>query len=85
MFQITDTAATHLRNVLADFDTRDDVCLRLAETQRGLGMVLDQRRPGDRTVRHADELLLVFDATTAERLDGQTMDFNESTEQLVFS
>jgi Fe-S cluster assembly iron-binding protein IscA len=85
MFQITDIAAKHLRNVLADFDTRDDVCLRLAETPRGLGMVLDQRRPGDRAVRHADELLLVFDANMAERLDDQTMDFNENTEQLVFS
>lgn len=85
MLQITDTAAEHLREVLADLDTREDVCLRLSNTQEGLKVVLDQQRPGDATVKNGDEALLVMDAATAGRLDDRTMDFNESTQQLVFT
>jgi len=85
MLQVTDTAAEHLRKVLADLDTRDDVCLRLSETQEGLRVVLDQQRPGDAIVKKGDEALLVMDAATADRLDGRTMDFGESTRQLVFT
>ena len=85
MLHVTDTAAEHLRRVLADLDTRDDVCLRLSETPDGLRVVLDQQRPGDAIVKKGDEALLVMDAATADRLDGRTMSFAESTRQLVFS
>ena len=85
MLQVTDTAAEHLRKVLADLDTRDDVCLRLSETQEGARVVLDQQRPGDAIVKKGDEALLVMDAATADRLDGRTVDLGESTRQLVFT
>ncbi len=85
MFEITDTAAQRLRKVLADVNAREEVCLRLGETQEGLRMVLDQQRPGDVAVTRDEEVLLVIDAATAGRLDGRTMDFDESTEQLVVS
>jgi len=85
MLQITDTATEQLKKTLADLDTREDVCLRLSETREGLGITLDQRRPGDATVKNGDEALLVMDAATAGRLDGRTMDFDERTRQLVFT
>lgn len=85
MLTITDSAAQRLSKVLAEIDARDDVCLRLGETQEGLKMVLDQQRPGDETVKCGDDVVLVIDAATAGRLDGRTMDYNASTEQLTFS
>jgi Fe-S cluster assembly iron-binding protein IscA len=85
MLQITDAAAEQLSEVLADLDTREDVCLRISETQEGIRMVLDQQRPGDATIKNDDETLLVMDAVIADRLDGRTMDFNERTAQLVFT
>jgi len=85
MLQITDTATEQLKKTFAGLDTREDVCLRLSETQEGLRIVLDQRRPGDATVKNDDEALLVIDAATAGRLNGRTMDFDESTRQLVFT
>jgi Fe-S cluster assembly iron-binding protein IscA len=85
MLQVTDSAAEELRKTLADLDTREDVYLRLSETQEGLRIVLDQQRPGDATVKNGDEALLVVDSATAGRLNGRTIDFNEDTRQLVFT
>ena len=59
--------------------------IRLGETQEGLIMVLDKQRPGDTTVKYDDEVLLVIDAVTVDRLEGRTMDFDDSSEQLVFT
>ena len=85
MLQITETAAKRLKSVLATLDTRNDVCLRLGETKLGLGLVLDQQRPSDLTVEDGGETLLVIDAATARRLDGRTMDFDESSQQIAFT
>ena len=85
MFDVTDTAARQLKKVLAELRACDDVRLRLGETQGELKMLLDQERPGDTAVKHGDEVLLVIDAATAGRLDGRTMDFDESSQQLVFT
>lgn len=85
MLKITDDAAKRLSKVLAEIDASDETCLRLGETQEGLKMVLDQQRPGDETVQYDEDVVLVIDAVTAGRLDGRTMDFNASTEQLTFS
>ena len=49
MLQITDTAAKELKRALADLDTREDVCLRLGETQEGL-----RDRPGSAATGRRD-------------------------------
>ena len=85
MLQITDSAAKRLKKVLAEYDTREDICLRLGETREGLGLAVDRPRPDDTAVTYDDEVLLVMNATTAGQLDGHTMDFDESTKQLVFT
>ena len=85
MFVVTDNAAKMLKAALAERDTSENACLRLSEAEDGLRMVIDQQRPGDTAVEYDDKVLLVMDPTTAGRLEGRTMDFNEDTEQLVFS
>jgi Fe-S cluster assembly iron-binding protein IscA len=85
MLQITDSAAEQLKKALAETDNEDNMCLRLGETQDGLRLVFDQQRPGDTTVKKEDETLLVMDTATANRFDDRTMDFDDRTEQLVFT
>jgi Fe-S cluster assembly iron-binding protein IscA len=54
-------------------------------TEEGVKMTVDQERDGDTTVKYADEVLLVIDAASAPLFEGHTMDFNETTRQLVFA
>ncbi len=85
MLQLTGRAAKRLKKALTDLDSQEDTCFRLGVTQEGVKMVLDQERPGDTTVKYEDEVLVVMDPASAGRFEGRTMDFNETTEQLVFT
>jgi len=54
-------------------------------TREGVNIVVDQQRPGDTTIKQADEVVPVMDKVTADRLDGHTINSNETTERLVFT
>jgi len=85
MFEVTGSATAELKKVLEGLDSGESTYLRLAVTQQGLGVVLDEQRPGDKAVKDGDTILLVVDEATAKRLSDRTMDFDETAEQLVFT
>ena len=85
MLQLTDKAAVRLKSALAELHPDEGACFRLGVTPEGVKMVVDQERPGDKTVKYGDDVLLVIDATSAGRFEGRTMDFNEATKQLLFT
>ena len=85
MLELTDSVADRLKSALSGLDLDEGACFRLSVTQEGVKIVVDQERPGDTIVKYGDDVLVVMDATSADRFDGHTMDFNEDTKQLVFT
>jgi len=85
MLQITDNAAVWLKSALAELDLDEGACFRLGLTEEGVKIVVDQERPGDISVTHDDDVLVVMDSVSAGRFEGHTMDFDEAARQLIFT
>jgi Fe-S cluster assembly iron-binding protein IscA len=83
MLQLTDKAAVRLQTALSELDVDEGACYRLALTEEGMKIVIDQEREGDTAVKYGDDVLIVIDATSVGRLEGRTMDFDESARQLI--
>lgn len=83
MFQLTDRAAQRMKAALSEVENSEGVCFRLGVTEDKLRMVVDQERPGDTTVEHEGEVVLVMDSVAAGRLDNHKLDFEEDTSSLV--
>ena len=85
MLNVTDKAASALRESLQASSERDSDVLRLTEADEGLGLVLGEEQEGDQVIEHGDRKILVIGPTIAEALDGVTMDAVETPggQQLV--
>jgi Fe-S cluster assembly iron-binding protein IscA len=84
MLQLTDKAAVRLKAALSELEVDEGSCFRLGMTQEGVKIVIDQERPGDSTIEHDQEVLVVIHGASADQFEGRTMDFNEESDQLVF-
>ena len=85
MFQLTERAAKELRRNLAEHNTPEDVCFRLGMSPEGPVLVFDEKGPEDTAVMYDHEALVVMDREVADHFDFQTMDYDETTQELVFT
>ncbi|MBN2294616.1 MAG: hypothetical protein JXM70_19455 [Pirellulales bacterium] len=85
MLQITNKAAAHLKSALSELDFEEGACFRIGVAEEEVKLVVDQQRPGDSTIEHEHDVLVVIDPVSSDILDKFTIDFNETTKQLVFS
>jgi Fe-S cluster assembly iron-binding protein IscA len=79
MLEVTDRAATALRDVLAANDAESEQAIRItAEESGGLGMAIDEPREGDVVVRQDEQPVLVVATDVADLLDHARLDFGST-------
>lgn len=83
MLEITDTAAEQLRAAIPESGASERR-LRVLLRENCLEVIPDEPRPGDVTLDHEDEALLVMDRETADRLSGHKLVYDEKVARLVF-
>jgi hypothetical protein len=87
MLETTQSAVDILKQMLAQVEPPESHCLRLTFGQDGASIVVDEVRAGDVTVVHDDDErpLMVAAPPVAERVDGQTLDFNQAWSRLIMT
>ena len=85
MLQLTEAAAVRLKSALEGLRPEEGDCFRIRVTQEGVTIVADHKCSGDITVDYDENVLVVMDAISADRLENLTMDFDEAARRLVFS
>ena len=83
MLQITDPAARTLKRSLADVSEMEEPRFRLGIVKRAIKFAVDRERPGDTTVKHRGEALIVMAPATSTRLSDRQLDFDEDRFRLV--
>jgi Fe-S cluster assembly iron-binding protein IscA len=83
MFQITERAARRLKAALSKAEDAENACFRVGVKDRAVELVVDQQRPGDTTIEHEGEALLVLDPMAGDRLYNRKLDLEEQTSNLV--
>ena len=83
MFQITERVARRLRAALSKAGAAENACFRVGVKGDQVEIVVDQERPGDATIEHEGETLLVLDSTAGNRLDNRKLDFEGQSSDLV--
>jgi Fe-S cluster assembly iron-binding protein IscA len=83
MFQITDSAARTLKTTLSNVSDVERPRFRLGFVDGSVRLAVDQERPGDTTVEHKGEALIVMDPSTSHKLSGLELDYDEDGSQLV--
>lgn len=74
MLTVTDNAAAHLAQLLAEAPEQNVV--RFSPGENGLTMHLGQPQPGDTTFEHDEKTVLAFDAAVNEMLADKTLDLH---------
>lgn len=83
MLELTDAAAVVVQGMLEGATEQEKPRLRFGVIEGELKAALDEERPGDTTIKHASNPLIVMDRVTADRLHGRKLDVDESGESLV--
>ena len=83
MLELTEAAAVAVKGLLAEATEQEKPRLRFGVVDGELKAALDQERPGDTTIEHGSNPLIVMDRVTADRLHGRKLDVDESGESLV--
>ncbi len=87
MVTVTCAAAEHMAYLLSEHQVRDDVVLRIKQTNRGLEMQPDKMRPGDETFDHNGKVVMVMDQQTSQFLGDKTIDLmtDDDGSQLILN
>jgi Fe-S cluster assembly iron-binding protein IscA len=83
MFQITDRAAQQLKTALSNAEKPESTCFRIGVADNKVQLVLDQERPGDATIEHEGDTLVVLDSTAGSALENRELDFDTNLPGLV--
>lgn len=85
MLTVTDKAAATLRDTIDANTSEEAQVLRLALSDQGFGLTMDEERDGDQIVTHEERKVLVIGQDVAQALDGATVDAVDTPEgqQLV--
>ena len=83
MFQITDRAARVLKTALSKADVPESACYRIRVADNRVNFSVDEERPGDATVEHEGELLVVLDSAAGNLLYDRILDFGDKASGLV--
>lgn len=83
MLAMTDAAAGALKMLLAKETEEDDPRIRFGFVEGELKLGYDKERPGDTTVEHNGEPLVVMDSSTSDRLYDRKLDLADGGDKLV--
>jgi Fe-S cluster assembly iron-binding protein IscA len=83
MFQITERAARQLKTALSKAEDPEGACFRVGVTNNQVKLVVDQERPGDTTIEHEGETLIVLDPAAGNVLHNRELDFDDGASGLV--
>ncbi len=83
MFQITDRAAQHLKAALSRAEETESALFRIRVAGNEVQLVVDCQRPGDTTIEHEGEALVVLDPNAVNLLHNRELDFQEAASGLV--
>jgi Fe-S cluster assembly iron-binding protein IscA len=83
MLEITESAAEQLRRQLSNVPEPDMPRVRLGVIKGTVKMAIDRERPGDTTVNHEGDALVVMDPATSHQLHQRKLDVDEATSALV--
>jgi len=78
MLELTDAAAGVVKDLLATSEDQEQPRLRFGVVEGELRAAIDEERPGDITVKHQGDPLIVMDRTTTDRLFGRKLDVDEA-------
>jgi Fe-S cluster assembly iron-binding protein IscA len=83
MLEVTESAAGRLRTALSEVQEGQKDCFRVLLRENCLEVVADKQRSEDVAFEHQDQVLLVMDQVTADRLSGHKLDYDGTVSRLV--
>lgn len=82
MLRVSDAAASILRRNIERAHHVDTPRIRLGVVGDDVKMAIDRERPGDTTVGHRGQSLIVMDTVTSQRLARRRLDVDDVTRRL---
>lgn len=81
MIGVTERAKQELKKILSDKVDNPKAVLRLTATDKGrLGLIIDVETAADKVVEHEDSKVLLVEQELADRLEGITIDVEDTAE-----
>ena len=78
MLTVTDKAVQYLRETLSRKEEGAPGAFRIANTEEGYQLTLDETKEGDQVFEHEGENYLLLDTEVDEALSNATLDVHES-------
>lgn len=78
MLTLTEAAGAYLSRILDDRECPEGVAVRFAYRDTEVSVSLDNEKPGDSKIEHQGRTVLLMDQNTADLLDGQTVDCEQT-------
>ena len=74
MLTVTESASSHLAQLLSESDAPDGAAVRIAHDKDGWSLLLDNADPDDQKYEHNGRTVLVIDPESADLLGDVTLD-----------
>jgi Fe-S cluster assembly iron-binding protein IscA len=74
MLTVTESASSHLAQLLSESEAPEEAAVRIAHDQDGWSLLLDNADPDDQRFEHNGKTVLVIDQESAEMLGDVTLD-----------
>lgn len=82
--QITESAAQRLRSSVLDEINEEGKCYRIAMSEEGDDLVIDEHREDDIAFEYEGTLVLVLDVIAAEAVGDMILDYDDEKSELLF-
>jgi len=82
--QITESAAQRLRSSVLDEINEEGKCYRIAMSEEGADLVIDEHREDDIAFEYEGTLVLVLDVIAAEAVGDMILDYDDEKSELLF-
>jgi hypothetical protein len=83
MLSVTQSAGRKLKALLSKTVALDEPRIRVGSSKEGVKLAVDRERPGDTTIKHDGESIIVMDTATSDRLYDFKLDVDEGTNRLI--
>lgn len=82
--QITEAAAERMKTAVLHEIEENGKCFRIAMSEEGVDLVIDEHREGDVTFEYEGTLILVLDGTADDAIGELVLDYDPEQSELVF-
>ncbi len=82
--QITESAAERLRTAVLEEIGEPGKCFRIAMSEEGTDLVIDEHREDDVAFEYEGTLVLVLDSLAAEAVGDLILDYDDEKSELLF-